>query len=142
MAGFFIPYNQKLTSFARTLRNNSTASEIKLWLHLKGKQRHGHDFHRQKPLDEFIVDFFCPRLMLAIEIDGSSHDNTYDTYDVWRQRKLEALGVCFLRFEARDVHQNVDGVVEVIDEWIIRHTPLSPLSRGDIREQEKGTDRF
>ncbi len=68
-----IPYNPKLKEFARQLRNNSTKSEIYLWKHLKGKQMMGYDFHRQKPLDNFIVDFFCHELMLAIEIDGYTH---------------------------------------------------------------------
>ena len=61
---------------ARELRNNSTTSEIKLWMYLKNKQMLGYDFHRQKPLDEYIVDFFCNELMLAIEIDGLSHYNS------------------------------------------------------------------
>lgn len=68
-----IPYNPALKEKARELRNNSTISEIFLWQFLKGKQMLGYDFHRQKPLDEYIVDFFCNELMLAIEIDGESH---------------------------------------------------------------------
>ena len=68
-----IYYNPKLKNLARTLRNNSTLSEVLLWNHLKGKQMKGYDFHRQKPLDNYIVDFFCPKLRLIIEIDGESH---------------------------------------------------------------------
>ena len=68
-----ICYNPKLKNLARTLRNNSTLSEVLLWNHLKGKQMKGYDFHRQKPLDNYIVDFFCPKLRLIIEIDGESH---------------------------------------------------------------------
>ncbi len=56
-----------IKTIARNLRNNSTMSEIILWSKLKGKQMMGFDFHRQKPLDNFIVDFFCNELMLAIE---------------------------------------------------------------------------
>lgn len=63
-----IPYNPALKEKARELRNNSTKTEILLWLNLKGKQMRGYDFHRQKPIDNYIVDFFCNELMLAIEI--------------------------------------------------------------------------
>ena len=66
-------YNRKLKERARYLRNNSTLSEILLWKYLKGKQMQGFDFDRQKPIDNFIVDFFCNELMLAIEIEGDSH---------------------------------------------------------------------
>jgi very-short-patch-repair endonuclease len=68
-----IPYNPKSKQLARNLRNNSTKSEIILWMRLKGIQMKGYDFHRQKPLDNYIADFFCHELMLAIEIDGYSH---------------------------------------------------------------------
>ena len=53
-----IPYNPKLKEIARQLRNNSTLSEVLLWLELKGKKMRGYDFHRQKPIDNYIVDFF------------------------------------------------------------------------------------
>ena len=83
-------YNPELKEKARQLRNNSTASEIKLWMFLKNKQMLGYDFHRQKPLGEYIVDFFCNELMLAIEIDGLSHHSSSE-YDTIRQIKLESL---------------------------------------------------
>ena len=68
-----IPYNPKLKQLARNLRNNSTKSEIFLWLQLKGKQMMGYDFHRQKPIDNYILNFFCHELMLGIELDGITH---------------------------------------------------------------------
>ena len=90
-----IYYNPELKEKARHLRNESTFSEILLWLKIKGKV-FGYEFHRQVPLDEYIVDFYCHELGLAIEIDGSSHDNKFD-YDLKRQRRLESLGVRFIR---------------------------------------------
>jgi very-short-patch-repair endonuclease len=72
-----IPYNPNLKQFARHLRNNSTLSEILLWKQIKNKA-FGIEFHRQVPIDEFIVDFYCHELMLAIEIDGISHDFKYE----------------------------------------------------------------
>ncbi len=94
-----IPYNPALKEIARTLRNNSTLGEILLWKKLRNKQMLGFDFHRQKPIDQFIVDFYCSELQLAIEIDGGSHnsDEAREKDNV-RQQHLESLGVCFLRF--------------------------------------------
>jgi very-short-patch-repair endonuclease len=113
----FLKYNPALKEKARELRNNSTKTEILLWKFLKGKQLRGYDFHRQKPIDEFIVDFFCPELMLAIEIDGVSHIGN-EEYDEERQSKLEKLGVKFLRFKDDDVFYNCDWVVKKIERWI------------------------
>jgi very-short-patch-repair endonuclease len=112
-----IPYNPKLKEVARKLRNNSTLSEVLLWRKIKGKQMRGFDFHRQKPLDNFIVDFFCNELMLAIEIDGISHKEKYKA-DYERQKKLESLGVRFLRFSDIEVKKDMNQVLNIIEKWI------------------------
>ena len=95
---------------------------------------HGYDFHRQKPIDNYIVDFFCHKLKLIIEIDGESHNNKSDE-DMERQKRLETIGLHVLRFLDSDVKNNMKGVLEAIEEWIKRHekqhTPVSPLDRGD-----------
>lgn len=113
----FLKYNPTLKEKASELRNNSTNTEILLWKFLKGKQLRGCDFHRQKPIDEFIVDFFCTDLMLAIEIDGGTHIGK-EKYDAARQQKLEKLGVRFLRFKDDDVFYNCDWVMQEIERWI------------------------
>ncbi len=120
----FLPYNPKLTSMARNLRNNSTLAEVLLWNQLKRKQMRGYDFHRQKPIDGFIVDFFSPKLLLAVEIDGTSHAFR-DSQDTARQKQLEYLGIRFLRFDDLDVKFRMDDVLKTIDEWIGQnsHTP-------------------
>ncbi|MFZ1082656.1 MAG: DUF559 domain-containing protein [Candidatus Kryptoniota bacterium] len=120
-----IPYNPKLKEIARNLRSHGSLSEVLLWGALKGKQMRGYDFHRQKPIDKFIVDFYCPDLFLAIEIDGISH-NGKEEYDEERQKRLESLGVHFLRFLDSDVKRNLDGVVAAIGEWIDEHKPEQP----------------
>ncbi|WKK82544.2 endonuclease domain-containing protein [Marivirga arenosa] len=98
-----IPYKPYLKKLARELRKNSTLAEILLWEEIKGK-RLGYQFHRQVPLDCFIVNFYCHELMLAIEVDGGSHDNeSAIKLDQKRQSKLESLGVKFLRFDDEDV---------------------------------------
>ena len=112
-----IPYNRALKEKARELRNNSTKTEILLWINLKGKQMKGYDFNRQKPIDNYIVDFFCNELMLAIEIDGESHYGK-EIYDERRQKRLESLGVRFLRFDDNEVFYNCEGVLKAIEQWI------------------------
>jgi very-short-patch-repair endonuclease len=114
-----IYYNPALIPLARQLRNNSTLSEILLWKHLKNGQLRCYDFHRQKPIDQYIVDFFCPQLLLIIEIDGSSHDNKQEV-DAIRQTRLESLGLSFLRFDDREVKRNMTSVIKAIEEWIER----------------------
>lgn len=77
----------------------------------------GYQFMRQKPIGNYIVDFFCSKLKLIIEIDGDSHIGK-ENYDQERQVELEALGLSFLRFSDLDVKQNMDGVTVAIEEWI------------------------
>src|SRR4030042_1578576 len=126
-------YNPKLKQRARELRNNSILSEVLLWNELKNGKMKGKDVHRQKPIMNFIVDFFCPELALAIEIDGNSHDskNAYQK-DAERQREIEGLGIQFLRFNDLDVKRNMPGVLSVIVQWIEEHTP-DPSQEGNYQ---------
>lgn len=114
-----IPYKPALKEIARNLRNNSTLGEVLLWKELRNKRLLGYDFHRQKPLDQFIVDFFCHELNLAIEIDGASHEaDEAQEKDAARQERLESLGVKFLRFKESDIRKNMRSVLETIEQWI------------------------
>ena len=133
-------YNSKLKERARYLRNNSTLFEVLLWRHLKGNQMHGFDFDRQKPIDNYIVDFFCNELMLAIEIDGDSHDFKIE-YDKNRQTKLESVGLRFLRFSDLDVKSNMEGVISMIENWILGNKPTSPFGHPS-QEGNKPTSGF
>ena len=72
---------------------------------------------RQKPIDNFIVDFSCSKLRLIIEIDGASHEERFET-DKSRQEQLERMGFAFLRFHDLDVKKNLDGVLERIECWL------------------------
>ena len=112
-----IPYNPKLKKYARELRNNSTKSEVLLWNYLKGKQIKGFDFHRQKPIGNYIVDFFCNELMLAIEIDGESHYGN-EAKDKKREIKIEKYGVEFLRFDESEIYYSMDKVMDKIEDWV------------------------
>jgi len=120
-----IPYNPKLKELARRLRNNSTLAEVLLWNQIKKKQLRGYQFSRQKPIDDFIVDFFCHDLMLAIEIDGETHNYKAEE-DKVRQSRLESLGVKFLRFLDIDIKKNMEGVLRSIDDWIDRFEKEHP----------------
>lgn len=111
-----LPYNPKLKDYARELRKAGIFSEVLLWNNLKGKAL-GYEFHRQVPIDEYIVDFLCHELFLIIEIDGSSHHGKYD-YDLKRQNKLQNMGLQFLRFTDSDVRKNMSGVLITIKEKI------------------------
>ncbi len=115
-------YDPGLRRLARELRNHSTVSEVLLWQELKGRQRGGFDFHRQKPVGRYILDFFSSDLMLAVEIDGCSHKLKGPEDDA-RQSVLENLGIRFLRFHDREVRRNLDGVVLAIDGWIAANRP-------------------
>jgi very-short-patch-repair endonuclease len=113
-------YNPKLKGLARQLRNRSTKAEIKLWNFLKRKQLMSYDFHRQKPLDNYIVDFFCNKLRLAIELDGYTHgfEEVFERDEV-KAQKLRELGITVLRFTDDDVMNNIDNVLRSIQEFIL-----------------------
>lgn len=114
-----LPYNRKLKELARKLRQNMTSSEVLLWDQLKQKKMLGFDFDRQRPIDNFIVDFYCKDLMLAIEVDGSSHNHEESfKADVKRQNILEKLGVRFLRFDDLEVKKNMSNVLRTLQYWI------------------------
>lgn len=82
----------------------------------------GFQFNRQRPLDNYIVDFYCKDLMLVIEIDGESHDHSdVQKYDLYRQRRLEKSGVRFLRFEDIDLKKNMGDILIAIELWIEEH---------------------
>lgn len=92
-----IRYNPKLKALSRELRKNGNLAAVLLWNQLKGGRLRGLQFMRQKPIGDFIVDFFCSRLKLVIEIDGRSSDLKPEG-DRLRQEWLESLGLRVLRF--------------------------------------------
>ena len=129
-----IPYNPQLKELAKELRNNSTKAEIILWLKLKGKQMHGYDFHRQKPIDNYILDFFCYELMLGIEVDGYSHEflEVYNK-DVVKEKKMNEFGIYVLRFSDNEVLKDMENVLRPIEFYILeyeKHTP-NPSQEGN-----------
>ena len=115
-----IPYNPKLNVLARKLRNESTETEIFLWLKLKGKQMYDYDFHRQKPIDNYILDFFCYELLLGIEVDGYSHEivEVYNK-DIIKEKRMNELGITILRFSDFEVLRDMENVIRAIEFYIL-----------------------
>ncbi|MDP2526351.1 endonuclease domain-containing protein [Maribacter dokdonensis] len=113
-----IPYHPYLVELAKKLRNNMTLGEIALWREIKGKKL-GYKFSRQIPIDQYIVDFYCKDLQLAIEVDGSIHfKEGHEEKDKKRQARLASLGVNMIRFSDSDVKNNLSSVLEEIKEYI------------------------
>jgi len=114
-----LSYNQNLKEISRQLRENMTDAERRLWAKIRMRQLQGYQFYRQKPIGDYIVDFFCPRARLVIELDGSYHlvGETIE-YDRIRDDYLSSLGLRVLRFTNTDVLTNIEGVVENIEEII------------------------
>lgn len=128
---YYIPYNRNLKTFSRFLRNNSTLSEVLLWQELRAGQIEGFKFNRQKPLGRYIVDFYCKKLSLVIEVDGSRHySEEAQIQDRGRQQILEELGLSFLRFDDLDVKFNKAFVLSqiyfFIEDWK-KNNPPCPL---------------
>ena len=117
-----IPYNPALKAYARQLRNNSTQSEIKLWQMLRNKQLKGYDFHRQKPIDNYILDFFCYELMLGIELDGATHiyDEKTGANDLQKMKRMNELGITVLHFWDAEVINDLPNVIYAIEGFIDR----------------------
>ena len=84
----------------------------------------GYQFMRQKPISKYIVDFFCSRLKLVVEIVGESHIYKLKK-DKIRQKKLESIGLRFLRFQDIDVKQDIDAVINCIKSWIKRNSAIN-----------------
>ena len=100
-----ITYNPNLRPLARKLRKEGTLAEVLVWQQLKGRKIRGYPFTRQKPIGSCIVDFYCSRLRVAIEVDGVSHDERLQ-HDKMRQKEIEKQGVRVLRFYDSDVKTN------------------------------------
>lgn len=114
----FLKYNENLKEKVLANRYSHNLPEVLLWNQLK-RDVLGVDFHRQKPVGNFIIDLFCPELLLAIEIDGSSHDSDEAIQkDKVRQQILESYGINFLRFSVDSVKHNMDGVLSEIRSYI------------------------
>ena len=109
------PYNKNLKQPSRELRKNMTDAELLLWSRLRKKQVKGVQFYRQKPLGNYIVDFYCPAANLIVEVDGGQHyTDEGKTKDRERDNYLASLDLKVLRFSNSDVLKEIDAVLQVI----------------------------
>ncbi len=107
-----LPYNKNLKEFSRELRSNMTFGEVLLWNVLKAGKIYGYTFNRQKPIGNYIVDFYCKPLNLVIEIDGNSHFfPDVAVKDDKKQKALEELGLHFLSFQEKEIRLQSPKVV-------------------------------
>jgi very-short-patch-repair endonuclease len=112
-------YNTKLKRYSQELRKNMTDAERLLWAKLRKKQLRGCQFYRQRIIGNYIVDFYCPKRKIIIEVDGGQH---YDEEEIEKDRirddYLIKHDLKVLRFSDRDILKNINGVVEKIFETL------------------------
>ena len=123
-----IIYNGKFKERSRELRKAGNLAEVLLWQRLQKRQFLGLLFARQKIIGHYIADFYCHKLNIVVEIDGSSHDDRVE-YDKERDDYMAALGLKVFRVFARDVLANLDGVIK----WLEKE--LKPFGAGDAYSQ-------
>ena len=112
-------YNSQNITNAKHMRSNMTQEELKIWNLLRAKRFYGYKFKRQVLVGEYIVDFICPEKNLVIEIDGGQHNEDCNkNYDLKRTCYLENNGYTVLRFWNNDVNNNIEGVCEVIKNYL------------------------
>ena len=113
-------YRCDLKGKAQSLRRNMTKEERHLWYDFL---RHSSlQFYRQRPIKNYVVDFYCPKARLAIELDGGQHyEDDNMKYDAYRTRELPALGIEVLRFTNHDINEHFDSVCEVIRQAIEKY---------------------
>ncbi len=103
-----------------------TFSEVKLWMHLNKSQMMGYDFDRQRPMLNYIVDFYCKDLQLVIEVDGiTHHDEKVIAKDEVRDDELAEYGVIVIRLNALNVVNNIDQSLQIIENWILDYERIN-----------------
>lgn len=106
-----------LEKFRKKLRKNLTPAEAVLWTSLKRKQLKGRKFRRQHSIGNYIVDFYCPSENIIIELDGAGHfTHEGSQNDKVRDEYLNSLGLKVIRFENRDLKNNLDAVLKAISD--------------------------
>ena len=135
-SGYHLPYNPKLVERAKELRKNMTEAERKLWNEYLRNFKYR--VLRQRPINHFIVDFYCPALKLVIEVDGEHHyTEEGKSYDEERRKILEGYGLRELRFRNEEVLKEFERVCKEIESIPPMSPesipPMSPLDKGGIK---------
>jgi very-short-patch-repair endonuclease len=112
-------YQLELTENARKLRKAATGSERRFWAALlKDRKLKGYKFTRQKPIQRYILDFYCAKLMLGVEIDGKVHERLRK-YDAKRTAQIEALGIKIVRYSNDEIFADMEAVREDLERWVL-----------------------
>ena len=120
-----LPFNPKLRERARELRKAGNLCEVIMWKQFHKKKFKGYDFDRQKIIGDYIADFYCVDCAVVVEIDGKSHDGiSKEIYDGDRNSFMDSLGLTVIRIQARDVLNNLRGVMEMLNNHPALHMPL------------------
>jgi very-short-patch-repair endonuclease len=124
-----VPYRDDLNNLARRLRKQMTDAELKLWARIRRKQICGVQFYRQKPLLDFIVDFYAPAARLVVEVDGGQHfEPEHQRRDARRDQRLEKRGICVRRYDNIQVLRSLDVVVDDIQHRVEQRLPVLKTS--------------
>jgi very-short-patch-repair endonuclease len=108
-------YNKELKPLSQHLRRNMTEAEKLLWSKLRLKQLKGYQFYRQKIIDRYIADFYCPQAMLVIELNGGQHySESGKEKDELRDKEMDKNGLKVLRFSDKEVFGNINAVIQRI----------------------------
>lgn len=114
----FYGASPEIFEIAKVLRNHLTETEILLWEELKDNKLDGLKFRRQHPINQFIVDFYCHKRKLVIELDGEIHQKQdQKERDEGRQFMLEELGITVIRFKNEEVLNDIDKVLTEIRKY-------------------------
>ena len=116
--GQIIDTPEYVIDLAREQRLKLTQSELLLWSRLRNKQLHGYKFRCQHPIYRYILDFYCHKAMVAVEIDGGIHQHQ-KSYDKYRDEFLAGIGIITLRFSDKEVLNNTDNVIAQISEKLL-----------------------
>ena len=111
----------------RKLRRYSTQAEQLVWNFLRNRQLLGYKFRRQYSVDQYVTDYYCSEIKLAVELDGASHNAIeQNKYDIKRQKELEAFGIKFVRISDDELFSNPNKAFEKIEDAIKNLTAISP----------------
>jgi len=116
----FDPVPDLLLGAARVLRKSMTDAEQLLWFHLRRRQVDGFRFRRQHPFEKYVLDFYCPEVKVAVELDGGQHNEDRGICsDLQRTAFLEEHGIMVVRVWNHEIFQNMEGVLQMIHEILL-----------------------
>lgn len=124
-----INYRSDLRQKANNLRKTGILAEVIMWNQLKARQIYNYRFRHQKPIGPYIVDFYCPKLKLVIEIDGYSHKDKIN-YDQKRDKYLQSLNLNILHFKDKEILNSIENIIMGLRMWI--ENSDQPPSRGKL----------